>query len=203
MKYKNVSDRGSGKIRLVKYGENGMSNAEKNHNNSDKSCDSKNKKPDPNRSNRMLELFNGIQGENLAQFPVPPFTKWLNGRILQAARGDIQVEFRVRPEMANPTGLLHGGMQSAMMDDVIGMACATLGYEGFLLSINLHVSYLGKVKVGDLVKVGAKLVREGNTISHAMAEIRNELGDLIALGESDLVKTTRTPDYNKEKPASS
>ena len=124
-----------------------MGDAENNNENKANSCESKNQKPDPNRSNRMLELFNGIQGEDLAQFPVPPFTKWLNGQILKADRGDIQVKFRVRPEMANPTGLLHGGMQSAMMDDVIGMACATLGYEGFLLSINLHVSYLDRKSV--------------------------------------------------------
>jgi uncharacterized protein (TIGR00369 family) len=146
----------------------------------------------------MLELFNGIHGEDLSQFPVPPFTKWLNGRIITALRGDVQVEFTIRPEMANPTGLLHGGMQSAMMDDVIGMACATLGYEGFLLSINLHVSYLGKVKVGEKVIIRAQLVREGHTISHANAEIRSLQKELIALGESDLVKTTHSPSFNKK-----
>ena len=34
--------------------------------------------------------------------------------------------------MANPTGLLHGGMQCALMDDTIGMMTATLGFKRFV-----------------------------------------------------------------------
>jgi acyl-coenzyme A thioesterase PaaI-like protein len=62
------------------------------------------------RSKRWINLFNLIKGKNLKNFPVPPFTKWLNGKILSVKRGEIELEFETRPEMANPTGILHGGM---------------------------------------------------------------------------------------------
>ena len=105
------------------------------------------------RSDHLINLFNTFKGKRLRNLPVPPFTKWLNGVINRAEYGEIELIFEIRPEMAKPTGLLHGGMQCALMDDTIGMMTATLGYEGFPISIDFHVDYLGKVKVGEKVKV--------------------------------------------------
>ncbi|WXG39735.1 MAG: PaaI family thioesterase [Candidatus Freyarchaeum deiterrae] len=147
------------------------------------------------RSEQMVELFKAMKGRGAQEFPVPPFTKWLNGTIMNVKRGEMEFEFVVRPEMANPTGLLHGGMQCALMDDTIGVTCATLGYEGFLISIDFHVDYLGKVKVGEKVRVKGQIVREGRKIVHAMAEIHDIEGNLIATGSSNLTKTSFRPDY--------
>jgi len=150
------------------------------------------------RSAQMIKLFNTFKEKNLKDFPVPPFSKWLNGKIIEAQYGKIELEFGVRPEMANPTGLLHGGMQCALMDDTIGMTTATLGYEGFPISIDFHVDYLGKVKVGEKVRVIGKIIREGRNIIHAIAEIYNVEGKLIANGNSNLLKTHFIPDYVKK-----
>ncbi|HMF34615.1 MAG TPA: PaaI family thioesterase [Candidatus Lokiarchaeia archaeon] len=149
------------------------------------------------RSERMLALFNSIIGQPIQDFPVPPFSKWLNGRVLSAQRGAVEMEFDVRPEMANPTGLLHGGMQCAAMDDVIGITCATLGYEGFLISIDFHVDYLGKVKVGETVRVSAAIQREGRNIVNAHADIFDKDGQLIATANSNLIKTSHKLDLEK------
>jgi acyl-coenzyme A thioesterase 13 len=150
------------------------------------------------RSERMLKLFNSFKDKNLEDFSVPPFSKWLNGKIIKADYGMIELVFEVRPEMANPTGLLHGGMQCALMDDTIGMTTATLGYEGFPISIDFHGDYLGKVKVGENVKVIGKIVREGRNIIHAIAEIYDLNGKLISTGNSNLLKTSFIPDYVKK-----
>ncbi|MFW9945303.1 MAG: PaaI family thioesterase [Candidatus Odinarchaeota archaeon] len=149
------------------------------------------------RSERMIKLFNAFKNQELKDFPVPPFSKWLNGKLINAEYGKIELEFIVRPEMANPTGLLHGGMQCGLMDDTIGMTTATLGYEGFPISIDFHVDYLGKVKVGEKVKVIGKIIREGRNIIHAIAEIYDLNGNLISTGNSNLLKTTFIPDYVK------
>lgn len=149
------------------------------------------------RSERMVAVFQSAIGKPMKEFPVPPFAKWLNGVLVDAKRGEVEIEYEVRPEMANPTGLLHGGMQCGMMDDCIGVMCATLGYEGFLLSIDLHVDYLGKVKVGEKVKARGFLVREGRNIVHCAAEIRDLHGNLISTANSNLLLTTFRPDYVK------
>jgi acyl-coenzyme A thioesterase 13 len=149
------------------------------------------------RSKRIIKLFNAFKGKELKDLPVPPFTKWLNGKIIRADYGQVELEIAIRPEMSNPTGLLHGGMQSAMMDDVLGMTTATLGYEGFPISIDFHIDFLGKVKVGELVRVIAGVVREGKNIINMSIEILDKNGKLISTGNSNLLKTNFVPDYIK------
>ncbi len=149
------------------------------------------------RSDRMIKMFNALKEKEMKDFPAPPFSKWLNGKVISAKRGELEIEFDIRPEMANPTGLLHGGMQCAFMDDTIGATTATLGYEGFLITINFHVDYLGKVKVGEKIRVKGKIIREGRHIVHATSEIIDLEGKLVATGRSNLLRTQYKPDYVK------
>jgi uncharacterized protein (TIGR00369 family) len=153
---------------------------------------------DPQATNPIVELFRAAVGKPIEG--APPFTAWLDGRILSCGVGEIEMEFVVRPEMANPTGLLHGGMQCAIMDDVVGMTSATLGEEGFMLSIDLHVNFIGRVQVGDKVKARARFLRSGKRIAHAVCEIIDSGGKLISRGDSNLLKTTFVPDYQKNLP---
>nr|MDO8117335.1 PaaI family thioesterase [Candidatus Sigynarchaeota archaeon] len=151
------------------------------------------------RSAKILDLFNAIKGQPLGKFPgpIPPFSKWLNGRIVAARRGEVEVELDVRPEMANPTGLLHGGMQAAMLDDIIGITSATLGHKGFLISIDTNINFLGKVHVGDKVLGKGHIAREGNNVVHATAELIDATGNTVATASSNLLITTKEPDFIK------
>ena len=151
------------------------------------------------RSKKMIDGFNAIIGMDMKDFSIsPPFTKWLNGRIVTSSYKQVEVEFDVRPEMANPTGLLHGGVQSAMIDDVIGMCTATLGLKGFLISIDFSIDFLGKAKVGEKVIVKAEITRDGKNIAHADASIRKIDGKMVSLARANLLKTKFKPDYVKQ-----
>jgi uncharacterized protein (TIGR00369 family) len=147
-------------------------------------------------SNPIVELFRANIGKKLEG--APPFTSWLDGRILSAEAGAIEMEFVVRPEMANPTGLLHGGMQAAIIDDVFGMTAATLGEEGFRLSVDLHVNFLGKVKVGETIRARARVLRAGKRITHAVCELLDREGNLVACGDTNQLKVSFVPDYQKQ-----
>ncbi len=148
--------------------------------------------------NPIVQVFRASIGKKLEG--APPFTQWLDGRIISCDPGEIEMTYKVRPEMSNPTGLLHGGIQAAMIDDLVGMASATLGEEGFMLSIDLHINFLGKVAVGQTVKARARIVRSGRRIAHAVCEILDERGNLVSRGDSNLVKTEFIPDYQKGAP---
>ena len=146
-------------------------------------------------TNPVVELFRGAIGKRLEGSP--PFTQWLDGRIISCSPGEMEITFTTRSEMANPTGLLHGGMQAGIMDDVIGMTAATLGETGFMLSIDLHVNYLGKVKIGEKVKARARIVRSGRRIAHAVCELIDEQGNVVSRCDSNLIKTQYEPEYRK------
>jgi len=160
---------------------------------------SKEEKNIEKRSKRIIRLFNAFKDMPISEAPgpIPAFSKWLDGKIQYAKRGEIEVRYDLRPEMANPTGLLHGGMQAALIDDTIGMCTATLGYEGFLITIDASINFLGKIKVDQSVKVKARLVREGRNIVHFFAQVSDLEEKLIATGNANLLKTHYTPDYVK------
>ena len=114
-------------------------------------------------------------------------------QLVEVDPGRIVMDYTVREEMANPAGLLHGGVQCAMLDDVIGLAAFTLGRDGFHLSINLATDYLGSVAVGSTVRATGVIARAGNRIVHASGELATvDDGRAIARGASNLLWSPHT-----------
>ncbi|MFX1344404.1 MAG: PaaI family thioesterase [Promethearchaeota archaeon] len=150
------------------------------------------------RSKKMIQFFNSWKGKKLKDFAKIAYARWLNGTLLNVERGFVELEYFVRPEMANPVNLLHGGIQCGMLDNVIGMAVATLGYAGFPITIDFHIDFIGKVKVEEKIKVQGKVINEGHNILHSSGKIYNIRGNLISSSSSKLLITGRTPIYLKE-----
>ncbi len=147
---------------------------------------------------KILEILNSAVDKELPNLhKVPMITSKYNGKIIFVKRGEIELEFEIQPEMTNPLGLLHGGMQCTLMDDTIGVAAALLGYDSFSISINLQINYLGKAKIGDNIRVCAKIIREGRNLLHASAKISDLKGVLVSIGQSDLLRTQIDSDYIK------
>ena len=44
----------------------------------------------------MIKLFNAFKEQDLKDLPVPPFTKWANGKIIRAEYGLMEIEFEVK-----------------------------------------------------------------------------------------------------------
>jgi acyl-coenzyme A thioesterase 13 len=147
------------------------------------------------KTNPMVELFRAAAGKKLEG--APPLTTWLDGRIVSCNPGEMEVRFATRPEMANPAGLLHGGIQAAMMDDVIGMTSTTVEEEGFMLSIDLHVNYLGKIEVGQPVLARARFVRSGRRVAHAVCELLDDQGRVVSRCDANLIRNPVEPEVRK------
>lgn len=137
---------------------------------------------------RMLDLLRAALDQP-ADAQSAPFSQWLAGTLRAVSAESITVEYRVRHEMTNPGGLLHGGVQSGMLDDVMGLLANALGREFFLVSVNLGIDFLGAAREGDVVTATAHVVRSGSTIVNMAAELRNQQGKLIARAQSNLTNT--------------
>ena len=145
-------------------------------------------------SQKVVGLMKLFLGKSLKDFPIQCLTKWMDGTLLEVDRGVIAMSIKVRPEMTNPGGYLHGGIQGAMLDDAMGTACATLGYETAFLSTNLSVDYLGTAAMGDVVTVRAYVYREGNSLMHVVGEIKKD-ETVIAKGQSNVFISSQPADY--------
>jgi len=138
--------------------------------------------------NKQLEQFKKLIGQKLDKMPSMA-GNWLGGTLLEIEKGFIKVSYTITPAMCNPAKILHGGVASLMMDDVIGIANFATGSEYLMTSINLNVDFLSSAKIGEKVEVSAKLVRSGANLNHWDAVITKDSGKLVAKASSNMIKT--------------
>ncbi|MBC6365389.1 PaaI family thioesterase [Algoriphagus sp. AK58] len=141
-----------------------------------------------NSTTPQLEFFKSFIGKRLDRTPSAA-GNWLGGTLLEVDHHHIKVQYCVRPEMCNPGKILHGGIASLMLDDVIGMGNFVAGSEYLMTSINLNVDFLAAAQIGEKLEVTAKLIRSGSNLNHWEAIIRKETGKIVAKASSNLIKT--------------
>jgi acyl-coenzyme A thioesterase 13 len=139
-------------------------------------------------TNSQLEQFKKLIGQKLDKTPSMA-CNWLGGTLLEIEKGLIKVSYTVSPEMCNPARVLHGGVVSLMLDDVIGIGNFVAGSEYLMTSINLNVDFLSSAQIGEKVEVSAKLVRSGANLNHWEAVITKDSGKLVAKASSNMIKT--------------
>lgn len=138
--------------------------------------------------NSKLSFFKKMIGQKLINMPSRA-GNWLSGTLLELEHGYTKIEYEVREEFCNPGRILHGGIASLMLDEVIGLANFALGSEYLMSSINLNVDFLSSVKLGEKVQVEAKLIRSGSNLNHWEAVIKKESGKIVAKATSNMIKT--------------
>lgn len=141
-----------------------------------------------NTGNQLLDLFKSQIGKPLSNTPSAA-GNWLEGKLLDIDSSHIKVTYTVRPDMCNPGRILHGGVASLMLDEVIGMVNFVAGSEYLMTSINLNVDFLSAAQIGETLEVTAKLVRSGSNLNHWEAIIQKESGKIVAKASSNLIKT--------------
>ena len=136
----------------------------------------------------MLQLFRSQIGKTLDRTPSAA-GNWLAGTLLAVDTNQLSVAYQIREDMCNPGRILHGGIASLMLDDVIGMGNFVAGSEFLMTSINLTVDFLSAAQIGERVEVTATMVRSGANLNHWEAVIRKESGKIVAKASSNLIKT--------------
>lgn len=139
-------------------------------------------------SNPRLDFFRSRINKDLSD-SISPLGRWLHGTLRAVDYGQISVEFKVRAEMTNPVGVLHGGAAAAMLDDVVGMMVFTLGREYGYTSVNLNCDFLSAARLGDVLTVNAEVIRAGRNIIHCEGQIVTPAGKIVAKCASNLIQT--------------
>ena len=127
-------------------------------------------------------------GKEFTESP-SPFMRWLNPIVISAEEGQIEFQYKVRPEWLNPMGNLHGGVTAAIMDDIIGATMFSLNEKSFITTINNAIDYFSTAKENDNIIAETKVIKRGKQFVNAQCEIWNaDKSRLIARGNSNLFK---------------
>ena len=119
-----------------------------------------------------------------------PFFRLLGLEVVDVAPGSSTVRVEHRHDLAQPAGIMHGGVIATLIDT--GIAHALMLTERFqelrdekgaLVSIDLRVKFLRPVSEG-VVECTSKVVRLGRTIIHAESVVTDAAGKEVARGDA-------------------
>ena len=138
----------------------------------------------------VIAFLNQNLNRKIADGNPNPISTWLDGTLKKAEMGSISVEFVVREDQCNHAGVLHGGIISTMLDELMGMTLITIEIDFLYVTINLHVDFLFGAKAGETVTVTSEVFRVGKKIANVEAKMYNAAGKILAKGTSNLAATS-------------
>lgn len=87
---------------------------------------------------------------------------------------EVWLKTNPKPWMANPEGLMHGGIIASYLDYAMGMLCHYTVGEKLMPTLNLNVNYLRPVKIGKPIWIRARIIKQGRAVTFAEGGIYPE-----------------------------
>jgi acyl-coenzyme A thioesterase 13 len=112
---------------------------------------------------------------------------FIGAKMEEMSEGYVRVSIALEAHHMNPHGVMHGGVVTTLMDEVLGGAIASLrGMEVMRTAphatVEMNASFLAAARPGDSVVVEGRVLRLGKSIAFGEAEAHRDDGELIAKG---------------------
>lgn len=116
-----------------------------------------------------------------------PFSQWLGLELGGVRVGYCYLHLRVRPDMLNGFGALHGGVAFAAAESAFALACNTHGRQS--VSLTVTIDYLATGRLGDVLTVEAHEESLQEKVSVYSLRITNQQGTLLAMFKGTAYRT--------------
>lgn len=133
-----------------------------------------------------------LSGEHLEKLHTAlrnvPFAKLLGIELLAAEHGAVTLGLRIRDDLRQIHGVLHGGAIASLIDTATAFAIVTqLTRPEKFTTVDLTVNYLKPLKDGTAT-AQARVVRAGRRLLTVTAEVRDDAGSLAAMAVSTYIR---------------
>ena len=121
-------------------------------------------------------------------FSEVPYNKLLGMELLEMRVGEAILRLKMRDELRQPHGLLHGGATASLIDTAMAFAVVSmLGEAEKASTVDLTIHYLRPMTSGEIICT-AKVLRGGKKLLTVSAEVYNEEEKQIATAISTYSK---------------
>jgi acyl-CoA thioesterase len=124
-----------------------------------------------------------------------PFTRFLGATLEEVYPGYARMRLEVRPELAGPQGVTHGGTVFALAE--AALAAATHAYNVVHLALNINITFHQATRPGDTLVAEVQEQRAGGRTAAYQITVSDQTGSLVATCQG-VVYRTRQPFVGQE-----
>lgn len=117
------------------------------------------------------------------------FSQWLGIEVIESKEGYCQLKMKVRPEMCNGFGIIHGGVTFSLADSALAFASNV--YGRLSVALECSISYPNPVNVGDTLFAEATEVNLSNKIGIYNIPVTNQNGVLVGAFKGTVYRTSK------------
>lgn len=115
------------------------------------------------------------------------FTEWLGLQVIEVKEGYAKLQAKIRPEMLNGVGTVHGGVTFAMADSAFAFSCNM--YNNISVALDVHISFTKAGKEGDVFTIESKEVHSSKKTGVYDIKVTNQHDELVALFKGTCFRT--------------
>lgn len=106
------------------------------------------------------------------------FSQWLGIEIVQIREGYSKLRMRIRKEMVNGFGIIHGGIPFSLADSAFAFACNNRNILS--VALDTSINFIKPVQVDDVLVAEAKEMHNGKSTGLYHISITNQNNHLVA-----------------------
>jgi uncharacterized protein (TIGR00369 family) len=116
--------------------------------------------------------------------------EWLGLKLVETGEGTAVVEMETTEDMANHSGVVHGGMISTLADSAMGRSLRTLS-PGVVraMSFDLKLNFINAAKVGETLRATGHVIHAGRRTAVAECRVEGSDGRLVATASATFAVT--------------
>jgi uncharacterized protein (TIGR00369 family) len=111
---------------------------------------------------------------------ISPFNRLVGIRLVGIHKDGVTIDCKLRPELLNAFGVLHGGVTATLADAAVGIAITQrVGRPGAATTVELKLNYLRPVS-GRKIMARARLLRMGSTLCIGRVDMFDDAKELVS-----------------------
>jgi acyl-CoA thioesterase len=118
------------------------------------------------------------------------FSQWLGIEIIEIKEGYSKLKMKVRNEMINGLGIVHGGIAFSLGDTAFAFACNSR--NNLSVALDTSINFLKPVHPGDELTAEAKEIHNGKSTGLYQITITNQRKHTVAIFKGTCFRTNKT-----------
>lgn len=115
------------------------------------------------------------------------FSHWLGIRVLEVKPGYSKIQMKLREEMLNGFGVIHGGIAFSFADSAFAFACNN--YNNLSLALDTSINFLKTTRPGEELTAEATELHNGQSTGLYQVVVTNEAGKKVAVFKGTCFRT--------------